>query len=329
MATITDVAKHAGVSKSTVSKVLNEYPNLSEKTIERVKRAIEELEYVPNQTASSLSKKNFKKIGVILKQDRHTIANADRYMQYLLGIDLAAVTANIEVATIFTKTLEGKTTNEIITYLKSKSITCLIIIGLNKDDEHLLTLIDQQIFPTVVTEVGFTNERTSCVGIDNYKAQYKIANDNIERYRASRVLYVSGPGSEYVADQRMQAIKKIASRDKQTIDYCCGDFNEEQSYRLIDERIKNYDLIICASDAMAVGVNRALKKMNLKIPILGFNGTNLLAYIDELIPSVKVNFFEIARLSVLEVLSLHAGKKSKNIKIGYKIGYITSISQDV
>ena len=57
MVTIRDVAKRAGVAVSTVSKVINRYPSVSEDTIARVNEAIEELHFIPNSVAASLSSK--------------------------------------------------------------------------------------------------------------------------------------------------------------------------------------------------------------------------------------------------------------------------------
>ena len=66
MSSMSDVAKKAGVGISTVSKVLNNYENISQETRDKVMKAVEELNYVPNAVASALSSKKSKRIGVVV-----------------------------------------------------------------------------------------------------------------------------------------------------------------------------------------------------------------------------------------------------------------------
>lgn len=325
MANMNDVARHAGVSKSTVSKVLNNYPNLSKQTKSKVNEAIEALGYVPNQTASSLSKKNFKKIGIILKINDAKQTIDEINMQYLLGIDCGAVSSKVETSIIFSNTLDGKDTNEMINYIRSRSITSLIIIGLSKDDTTFLELIDRQVFPCVVTEVGLTNEKTSSVGIDNYAAQYEIAKNNIMKNEAKKVMYIEGKLDGYVSEYRKRAILDLEQELGIEIEYQKGEFSEQIAYQIAEDIDETYDLIICASDLMAIGVKRNLFRRNIHVDIIGFDGIELLSYVGEDIETVKQNFFELAKLSVVEALSIQAGQKAKNINIGYTIDCMENI----
>lgn len=85
MVSIKEVAKHAGVAISTVSKVLNGYPNVSEETKKRVQDAIKELNYIPNSIAAALSSKQFGRIALVLDPNRQTQAIDQIFMQYLVG----------------------------------------------------------------------------------------------------------------------------------------------------------------------------------------------------------------------------------------------------
>ena len=71
MVSIRDVAKEAGVAISTVSKVLNHYPNVSENTRQKVNSAIEKLGFVPNSIASALSSKKTGRMALLLDVNRH------------------------------------------------------------------------------------------------------------------------------------------------------------------------------------------------------------------------------------------------------------------
>ena len=85
MVSIKEVAKHAGVAISTVSKVLNGYPNISEETREKVQQAIKELNFIPNSIAAALSSKQYGRVALVLNLKRQTQAIDQIFMQYLAG----------------------------------------------------------------------------------------------------------------------------------------------------------------------------------------------------------------------------------------------------
>ncbi len=319
MANMNDVANYAGVSKSTVSKVLNNYPNLSSQTIERVMNAINELGYVPNQTASSLSKKNFKKVGIIFKVNDTEQTIDEVNMQYMLGIDEACSEINVEYSVIFARTLEGKSPQEIVAYLRSKSITCLVVLGLSKDDESLYEVITDQIFPTVVTEVELVAKNISSVGSDNYKAQYEIAEKYIKQNNAQNILYISGKENGYVSEERIRAIKDLQTEIGFKLDIVNGQFSELVAYDLVKKTGSNYDAIICASDLMAIGANRALSELGHEAVITGFDGISLLKYVGQNIRSVKQDFYKFAAVSIHQAIELQNGQRGQKINVDYEL----------
>ncbi len=319
MANMNDVAKYAGVSKSTVSKVLNNYPNLSVQTIERVMEAINELEYVPNQTASSLSKKDFKKVGIIFKVNDTEQTIDEVNMQYMLGIDEACSEINVEYSVIFARTLEHKTPAEIISYLRSKSITNLVVLGLSKDDENIYEVITEEVFPAVVTEVELVTDCISCVGSDNYQAQYDLAKKYIVESNAKNVLYISGKENGYVSEERIRAIKDLETELNLNLQMASGEFSEKVAYQIIKETDFNYDIVICASDLMAIGANRALHELGQIVPITGFDGISLLNYVGRNIRSVKQDFHKFAVESVRQSVNMKQGQKGKKINVDYEL----------
>ena len=83
MVSIKDVAKRAGVAISTVSKVLNGYPNVSEETRQRVNKAVEELNFVPNSVAAALSSKQAGRVALLINSNMKTNAIDEIDMQYI------------------------------------------------------------------------------------------------------------------------------------------------------------------------------------------------------------------------------------------------------
>ena len=138
MVSIKEVAKHAGVAISTVSKVLNGYPNVSEETKKKVQDAIKELNYIPNSIAAALSSKQFGRIALVLDPNRQTQAIDQIFMQYLVGALDKAKELNVEVVTIFPSMIAGMTAEEITRSFLSQSISGGVSYGMSKEDKVIL-----------------------------------------------------------------------------------------------------------------------------------------------------------------------------------------------
>ena len=107
MVSIKDVAKHAGVAISTVSKVLNDYPNVSEETKKKVNQAVNELNFVPNSVAAALSSKQSGRVAILLNLSSASQAVDEINMQYMSGTIGRAVELNLDVITIFYSMLQN------------------------------------------------------------------------------------------------------------------------------------------------------------------------------------------------------------------------------
>lgn len=155
MVSIKDVAKHAGVAISTVSKVLNNYPNVSEETKRKVNRAVEEMNFVPNSVAAALSSKQAGRVALLVNSNEKTQAIDEISMQYISGALNKAMERNLDVITLFFFMFKNKTAEELIRYLKSQSITGIIIYGIAREDKNLHQLIESQQFKCVVVDASY------------------------------------------------------------------------------------------------------------------------------------------------------------------------------
>lgn len=192
MVSIKDVARHAGVAISTVSKVLNHYPNVSEETKKKVNEAVEELNFLPNSVAAALSSKQAGRMALLVNLNTRTQAIDEIDMRYISGAINKAAELGLDVNTFFFSMFEGMSEEEAIRYLRSQSIHGIIIYGLSKNDEMLHGLLRSQIFKAVVVDAPIVNESTSCVSIDQEKAQYDVAKKTIIDNKCKSVLYIAG-----------------------------------------------------------------------------------------------------------------------------------------
>lgn len=319
MVSIKDVAKHAGVAISTVSKVLNNYPNVSEKTKQKVNRAVEELNFVPNSVAAALSSKQSGRVALLIKLSDASQAVDEINMQYLAGAINQAVELNLDVITVFYSMIKNKSVEEIIRYLQSQSITGLIIFGMSKDDKVLHDLIATEIFKIVTVDAPLVNESTSCVWINQAKAQYEVAKKTVKENGCKSILYLAGKKNGYVTEERLKGIRKLAEDRKIPLLIRNGEFSELEARKLTFKYAKNKDAVVCASDLMAIGAMKALTEMDIFRPVCGFDGITLMGYAGKQMNTVRQNFSGIAAQAVSELKRLLEGGQGTEMVLDYEL----------
>ncbi len=320
MVSINDVAKKAGVAKSTVSKVLNNYQLVSEETREKVERAVKELGYVPNSVAVSLSKKEFNRVGLIV-DIRHNSQFIDEIdMQYLTGAFEKSKEYQIDVVTFFSSQFEDMTAKQVSSYLKSQRINCLVIYNLSIENRNLFKLIEKQEFYCVLVDSPIVNERTSSVSIDHFTAQYEVARKTIlENEIRNKILYIAGGRGSYITNQRLEAIKKLQRELAFELIVKYGDFNEYKAREIILKWAKDSDIVVCASDLMAIGSVFALTEMDIFRPVCGFDGISLMGYAKIAMNTVRQNFFGKSKQAFDELKKLLEGGKGRHIEMPYEV----------
>lgn len=319
MISIKDVAEHAGVAISTVSKVLNNYSYVSEETKKKVRTSIHELNYVPNTIAAALSSKQAGRAAILINLNTQTQAIDEITMQYLSGALNRALELNIEVITIFLSMISHMTPEEITRYLQSQGISGLIICGMSKDDKYLCQLIESQVFKCVIVDAPITNANTSYVWIDNRQAQYEVAKKTIVENTCKRVLYIAGKKNGYVTDERLSGMKKLVADLGLTMLVREGNFSELKSREIAFRYAKNKDVVVCASDLMAIGAMNALTEMDIFRPVCGFDGITLMGYVGKQMNTVRQDFYQIAATAISELKRLFEGEQGRGVVLPFEI----------
>lgn len=319
MVSIKDVAKQAGVAISTVSKVLNHYPNVSETTRIKVNEAVEKLNFVPNSVAAALSSKQSGRVALLVNLNMKTQAIDEINMQYIQGAINKAMELNIDVITLFFSMFQNKTAEEITRYLRSQSIAGIIIYGLSKENKVLQRLIEEEQFKCVLVDAPIVNGNTSSIGIDHRKAQYDVARRTIIDNNCHRVLYITGKKNGYVTEQRLWGMNDLVKEMGLTIMVRNGEFSELQARNITMKYGKNKDVVVCASDLMAIGAMKALTEMDIFRPVCGFDGIILMGYVGKQMNTVSQCFAKISAKAMEELQRLMGGGEGKEIKTPYTL----------
>lgn len=319
MVSIKDVAKRAGVAISTVSKVLNGYPNVSEETRQRVNKAVEELNFVPNSVAAALSSKQAGRVALLINSNMKTNAIDEIDMQYISGALNKAMELNLDVITLFFFMFQNKTAGEVARYLQSQSISGIIIYGMSKEDKVLHRLISTGKFKCVVIDAPFINASTSCIGVDHRKAQYEVAAKTVMENNCKRILYIAGKRNGYVTDERIRGMEDLVKEKNLTMLVRNGEFSELQARNITLKYAKNKDVVVCASDLMAIGAMKALIQMDIFRPVCGFDGIILMGYVGKQMNTVRQDFASISESAMEELQELMNGGYGRNIVMKHSL----------
>lgn len=281
--TIYDVAHEAGVSITTVSRVLNAPSMVKEKTKELVLKVIKDLQFIPHAEASSRSRKDFSRIGVLLPY-----FTTPSFVQRMRGITTALPGHEYEViiyAVENAEQLEG--------YMHmlphSGRVDGLIILSLPLKNIYADRLLEGGL-ETVMVETGHSH--FSSVEINNVEGGRLVAQDLVKRgYRSFGFIGETGepPYSLHPGEDRLKGYKdelKQLGYDLPRKWICLQPFSMEKvvekACRLMEGEIP--EVIFAASDMQAVAVIKAARRMGIKIPedlgVIGFDNIDISDYMD-------------------------------------------------
>ena len=313
---IKDIARLAGVSQSTVSKVLKNYPGISEKTRERVMAVVDETGYIPNSVASALSSKTNNRIGLFIYINDRFQQIDEINMQYILGVFDEARRENTELVTVFSESIEKFSLEETSRFFHSLHIDAMVVIGLNNQDEKIHYLAAHDHMRLSVVDACLEGEFVSTVMIDHTRGQYDAADRICEE--GDRVLYLRGKDDGYVTAMRLHGMEQLARDKHLKLHVENGEFSEQTAYEIVKQYQEPVDAIVCASDLMAIGAKRALPA-DTKVKLSGFDGIRLMGYAAENVITCRQDFYLIGAAALKEALRLRSGEKGTKVELPYTI----------
>ena len=296
MATIKDVAKRAGVSVATVSRVLNDYDNVRGKTAQKVKDAIEELDYHPNFLGRTLRRLETMKILVVLP----TISN-QFYSRVVKGIQIAALAAGYHPV-IATTNGDPAVEKEFIDMAKRKLVDGTIFLNTTMQAEELSKFAEG--YPAVAACELVQGAQISSVSIDDYRAALDAARFLI-RMGHRRIAFV-GAGQLYNSSQLREKGYR-AALEEASLPYLPEltlsegfSFNagRRAARRILDMEEKP-DAVFATSDSAAIGVISELGRSGVKvcedISVMGFDNNQIAEYYNPPLTTVSQPQFDIGQ----------------------------------
>jgi len=272
MVKITDVAREAGVSPSTVSHVLNGNRPISQKTKDHVLAVIDRLGYQPNTNASALKSKHSGIIGFFASDITELFVT-----NIIRGVE--KVTGKRGQYLLFASGVEfGYDLKKALIFLKRRNIDGIIVsYGIT---QALKKINLEDIDLPIVTINRDISEGITCVLPDNFNGGYTAAKHLISK-GAKKLAIIAGPKDRYASIERVEGFLKglsDAGQNPSDILIKYGEFNFLSGYKSASELLKGsrrIDGLFCANDYMAAGAIDFARRTGIDIPedlkVIGFD----------------------------------------------------------
>ncbi|WP_335869527.1 LacI family DNA-binding transcriptional regulator [Bacillus sp. 2205SS5-2] len=292
MVTIYDIAKKTGFSVTTVSKAINNYSDVSEKTKKLILEAVEEMKYFPNSSARTLTTKKSWTIGVIFVESlgigiKHPFFNEviESFKQSVEVFDYDLLFASRNLP---------KHNKSYLDHFRYRGVDGVVVVCSNVEDKQVQELMKDAI-PSVVIDL---NSQTSSVVFSDNVTGSQLAVDYLYSLGHRKIAHIAGHEKTFAGQQRLKGYiesMKSLSLDVQEEYIVNGDyFSQEGGYRAMKKLLKlesRPTAIYASSDSIAIGAIEAIKDIGLDVPhdfsIIGFDDIALAQHVSPSLTTIK------------------------------------------
>lgn len=297
--TISDVANEAGVSKSTVSKVLNNWSTISPETVQKVNETIQKLNYIPNARAVCFARKTTRNIVYLTNLAKDAAYKNPHMFDIMCGVYQELSVQN------YTLTLED-TSRDIypgesaMRKINRRSAYGLIIHGSAISNELAIRLVEEHI-PHII--IGHPDFESQLCWIDtNHALAGEYAAAHMSDCGYTDVIFVGDRKSDYISNQRLKGFKKGMNNHKipilsKQIIYTSA--TRQSAYEITKDLLSQHipEAIVCENNTLALGVIKAIYEYKLSIPsdiaVLSFDSYPYSSIIDPTLTVIDINVFDM------------------------------------
>lgn len=296
--TINDIAKAAQVAKSTVSKVINNSPTISEATRNRVLDIMREMQFTPNSVATQLAKQQSYTVGLVIDMERRDDFLNPFFYSIIGGVE-SVVGARQYDLTI--SNIRNRETDVLQRFVYNRKLDGLILHALTAEPRVLMEL-DRLSFPYVVVGKPSLDIQGPWVDADNAAGGEMAASHLLERgYR--RIAFIGGNFEEPLAASRLEGFMRIRpelERHNALVHSLAGPSDEASGYRMMLELLDGEtppDSAICINNYVAFGALKALRERGIGLPdqfgMVAFDDYPLAPYTSPAMSCLHIDTFEI------------------------------------
>lgn len=296
---IYDIAKEAGVSPSTVSRVLNGHKNVKKETREKISKLIEGKKYVPNMVARNLSVGESQNIAFLVPDIENPF-----FPKILHGISDRALYYDYNVF-MFGTDENSEQEHKVLDSLKAEMIRGLIIIPVSEKDEKTATKLrnfEKQGVPVILVDRDIQGSEFDGVFSEDLSGAFEAVECLIQEGH-QKIAIITGPDTSKPGYDRLKGYKKALAQYHIPLneDYIiCGYFHEEESYNAMKQLMEMGDpptAVFTSNNMTTLGCLRYMKEMKMKlaedISVIGFDDIKELEYTDIHLTTVTRPVYEM------------------------------------
>lgn len=305
-----DVARLAGVSHQTVSRVINENASVSDSTREKVQAAMAQLNYRPNRAARSLATSRTKLLGVLASDTgqfgpaslMHAIEHSAREAGYF------AVASSVD----------GQSRDSIaegMTQLLELGVEALIVVAPQAAVLDVAKSLSMNL--PMVTIDSSNRMDVFTVAVDNYSGA-RLAVRHLIEAGHKQILHICGPVGWVEAEARVKGYRdELQAHGLEVVDVVQGDWSSQTGWvvgQQLAKRINDFTGIFVANDHMVLGLLHAFKDAGISVPgdvsVVGFDDLPDAAHFAPPLTTIRQNFHEVGRRAVALLLDELTGVES-------------------
>ena len=319
--TMEEMARIIGVSRITLSKVMNNKEGVSEETRLRVKEYIEKYNFEPNSQARSLVGKKEPIIGFFTtySEEGGNTHVTSHFATELVNLVVNAA-QNRGYKTLVSITKREDDFSEVEKYMNSGLIRGAILLGYATGSKELISLSRKNIPLVLINqEEKVELPNISLVNMDDEPWGY-YAIERLVEMNHRRLLYLTCSRRRLPIRRRTQGVKRALEDFKNQIlsyEECYGEFSEDISYELVKKIYSKKGKekptgIFSVNDQMAIGAINGLKDLGIRVPddvsVIGFDDISISKYISPALTTIRCDFKEVAEHSISVLADRIEGK---------------------
>ena len=306
--TINDVARLAGVSKKTVSRVINNEPNVSKETLSKVTAVIEQLNYVPNPQARGLAFNRSFLLAMIYDNP-----NASFVTEAMYGALSQCNTSDYELVVHPCESAHDKLYDDIIRFLKRAKIDGVILLPPLSQSEELISRLKAIGSDYVRLQSVTSDDSAHSIHFNDREAVSHIA-EHLVALGHKDIGFIRGPNTSQSATERYEGFCHALGKHGISLPanrIAMGAYTFQSGVECA-EWLLNSDsppsAIFACNDEMAIGVMAAAKKMGIQIPgeltVIGFDDSPQASRIWPALTTVNLHIREMVSLATQKLLAL-------------------------
>jgi LacI family transcriptional regulator len=325
LATLEEIARIANVSRSTVSRVINDDPNVNTLTRDRVHAIIQKLDYHPNMAARGLAAGRTRILGLVIPMGVSALFTDPYFPLLIQGVSSAC---NMHDHSVMLWIAEPEYERRTIRQILNNGLIDGVIVSSHLLADPLIEALIGQSMPFVLIGRHPDISKINYVDVDNQNSAREMV-EYLYRQGYRRVATIYGPKNMIAGADRLDGYL-MALRNKNIVPdptlIVEGDFTEAGGYSAM-QRLIPYrpDAVFVGSDSMAMGALRALRDANLRVPedvaIAGFDDMPFAARTDPALTTVRQPIHRTGYVAAETLIDLveHPGSNSRRIVLPTEI----------